>query len=588
MKKRIALTVVTVIGAVIAGLVLSLVVLVMTNRIVPFRHGLVSSNAFKAQIALEDGEIEKLDSLHSLRAIDLTGSTCYDEIDQWQKQHPNVEVTYTVELPSRVPVDTAAKTCDLTRFSEGEALDIAQRYLRFSPDIVAVKIDASTWSDESLEAFTQACPNIDIMGTYQIDGLEVSPDTTDLDLTDASVEKLEALSRVANGLDGVKTLEVGDEDGHKKLDAVGRIAKANPDLKVSYTFTAFGKRIDINDTTLDFRGLRMDDQGEEVRQIMAAMPKVETLDMDQCGVDDEHMAAIRDEFPNTEVIWRIWFGSGYTVRTDTDTILASDATLGGSLDPENSTGLKYCTKVKYMDIGHSGCIQDISFVSYMPDLEVFICMKGEISDISPLANCPHLEFLECFSNNIQDLSPLAACKELKHLNSSNNPPLDDISCLYDLDLERFYCNQYNSVPADQFETYQQLHPNCEMSYNYNNPHDGWRDGAARYELLQKQFHYPDYYSYVNVPDNDPLYVPMSDTVASDATVDKDENAQASKGNDTEQDIEKDTDADDEQSSKTSKKKQSKSGKETEEEDSGVEEEPLDMTTYDDWSYYEDA
>lgn len=51
--------------------------------------------------------------------------------------------------------------------------------------------------------------------------------------------------------------------------------------------------------------------------------------MDSCGVSDEEMAAIRDDFPDVNVVWRIWFGTGYSVRTDVEKILASQPQRAG-------------------------------------------------------------------------------------------------------------------------------------------------------------------------------------------------------------------------------------------------------------------
>ena len=150
--------------------------------------------------------------------------------------------------------------------------------------------------------------------------------------------------------------------------------------------------------------------------------------MDSCGVDDEHMAAIRDDYPDVKVVWRVWFGpkKTYSVRTNAIRILASAPETAGSLTQASTQSLKYCTDIKYLDIGHNEYLYKIDFVRYMPNLEVFIVMDGTISDISVLANCPHLEYLELFTNTITDLTPLSGLKELKHLNICWNRKLADI------------------------------------------------------------------------------------------------------------------------------------------------------------------
>ena len=402
-------------------------------------------------------------------------------------------------------VDAQTGTADLTGYDVQEAISLVREH--GDEGLESVQIQAQDWTNEELLELHEANPSLVLMGSRAAGDVDVELDATNIDLSEASPEDLDALGGFCACLVRLESLDAGKEEGHAKLAALAKIQKACPDLHVSYTFSAFGKRFDFNETRLDFRRVAMDDDGEEVRELLGLMPGVEYVDMDSCGVDDEHMAAIRDDFPNIEVVWRVWFGTNYTVRTDATKILASAPGLGGTLSPENDQSLKYCTKMKYLDIGHNGTLQDISFVSYMPDLEVFICMMGNVTDISPLADCKHLEFLEIFTNDITDLSPLSGLTELRHLNASNNPNLSDISPVYGLNgLERFWCGHYTSVPQEQLDRFCELNPDCEVNFTCYDPHENWRWGTERYALLQEQLGYLDY-DY-QIPENDPLYEPL--------------------------------------------------------------------------------
>ncbi len=509
MKKRIliALGVVVVIAAVAVGLLLS-------HTIMFFKHGVVMGGAQEVTLQIEPEELGKLEQLSSLKKANLSATGGFDQINAWGEAHPDIEVTCTAVLPSDVPVDKGAQVADLTGYSPDAAVQLAQQTLKYATDIKAVKIDSSKWTAEQMSAFREACPNIALRGDSQIGPLNVQLDASEVDLSSASPQELAEFAPFASGMANLKTVNIGDEEGHAKLAGASAIKQANPNATVNYTFTSFGKRFNINDTTLDFRQVPMNDNGAEVRELMASMPWVTYLDMDQCGIDDETMAGIRNDFPNTEVVWRVWFGPGYTCRTDETRIFASNESLG-SLSPENDQALKYCNKVKYLDLGHNSDLQDIWFVSYMPDLEVFICILGGITDISPLADCPHLEFLEIFSNSVSDLSPLANCHELKHLNCCNNPGISDISCLYDIDLERFWCGYPNSVPQEQFDQYQALHPNCTLRTSVSNPHEDYRGDNPRYLLLREQIGYDGLR--FSTPENDPLYAPIDETSSSSAT-----------------------------------------------------------------------
>jgi hypothetical protein len=297
------------------------------------------------------------------------------------------------------------------------------------------------------------------------------------------------------------------------------LQQACPEANIRYNFTLYGKEVELQNTQLNLSHIPVEDNGYALRQAMAHMPQLTYLDMDSCGVPNEDMAAIRDEFPNVKVVCRIWFGSNlnYSVRTDVERILASKSSVGGFVYGEYAEPLKYCTEVKYLDLGHNPLMTDISFVSYMPKLEVAILAMGGWSDASPLANCENLEYLEMQTTLCTDLSPLANLKNLRHLNIAYNFDLCDISPLYGLtELERLWIGCINPVPAEQVAQMQAAAPNCEINTEvYIDPTGGrWRyvdyNELAyffilhpRYELLREQFgnYAPDAFSYYW---NDPL------------------------------------------------------------------------------------
>ena len=355
------------------------------------------------------------------------------------------------------------------------------------------------------------------------DGTEVPAETRELDLTGkAAGEDLLALVLLPE----LRSVELGScdnaADSDMDWDALAKAEAACPDAAFHYAFRLFGKSFDLQSTEMDLNHITMDDEGALVKKVALCLPGLTLLDMDFCEVSDEAMADIRDALPNAEVIWRVWFGkdrSGYTARTNVTKILASNPGKGGELTPENTKSLKYCTKVRYLDLGHNDQLTDISFVSYMPDLEVLILALGGVSDLRPLADCPKLEYLEAQTSPASDLRPLAGLKNLRHLNVAHNFALTDITPLYGLtDLERLWLGAYDPVPREQIEEMQRRAPNCEIDFSAIDPTAGnWRyigtDARGigvlhpRYILLHEQFGYdsaPRCYSYI---ENDPLYYP---------------------------------------------------------------------------------
>lgn len=377
---------------------------------------------------------------------------------------------------------------------------------------------------KELVAWALEHPEISLRCDVQLsDGTKLAADTRELSLSDAVPgEDLLALSLLPD----LRTVELGacEDAAESPLDweALAAVEKLLPDTEFHYAFKLFKKSFDLQSTEMDLNHITMDDEGALVKKVAACLPGLTLLDMDFCEVSDEAMAEIRDSLPNAEVVWRIWFGrgrNGYSVRTDVTRILASNPGKGGELTPENTKALKYCTKVRYLDLGHNDQMTDISFVSYMPDLEVAVLAMGGFRDLSPLANCPKLEYLEMQTTAVSDLRPLSGLKNLRHLNICFIFSLTDITPLYELtELERLWIGGYDPVPREQIEEMQRRAPNCEIDFETRDPTGGhWRyvgnDNQGhgilhpRYDLLYEQFQYgraPYCYSYWN---NDPLYFP---------------------------------------------------------------------------------
>ncbi len=479
---------------------------IYSKKLVPFQNALYWYTTDSVTIEIQEDELEKLEYFPNLKYADLRKSTCYKQIVEFAKKHPNIDVLYTVPLPEDIVFDESSKHLDFSRLNEKETLSAIDDYLVYMPNVRSVSLNLDNWSIDNLNEFHEKYKTVTVDGTFQIGDLSIPLDITDIDVSKLNAEELDMFFELAPYLENLNHIDFGKEDGHSLLPTVSAFDKAHNNINVDYTFTAFGKEIDYHASSLDFNHIEMSDQGKEVRNLLDNMPSVTYLDMDFCGVDDKHMAKIRDDYPNIEVVWRIWFGTNYSVRTDVEKILASAPNLGGELTPENTQSLNYCTKVKYLDIGHNNYLRDISFVKNMPDLEVLIVMMGNITDISPIASCKHMEFLEIFTNQITDLSPLSNLKELKHLNICYNGALSDLSPVYNLtQLERLWIGSTTSITYDQVQHFQQLAPNCLVNFTCVDPHDGWRWGTERYALLQKQLGYLEY-DY-QIPENDPLYYP---------------------------------------------------------------------------------
>lgn len=462
---------------------------------------------------IQKDEVAALDLFEKLVVADLSGSTCYDEIFAWAQAHPQVQVKYTVTLPDGSIYDNTAGSVDLSALPAGTAAEAAAA-LKNLPALEKIYLGnvggSSGLTLADVATLRTAHPAASFDFTLDLLGQSVSPDVTSLDLSSLKSEQVEEAVAVLSCLSSLTEVKLGGENDNSPLswEDIGWLAAACPTACFDYSFTLYGKEVNLSDETLDFNHTPISDEGAAVRRVLPYMSKCTSLDMDYCGVSNEAMAAIRDENPNVSVVWRIWFGENYSVRTDVERILASKPTVGGMI--YDGSVLQYCTKVKYLDLGHNDDLSDISFVSSMPDLEVLIVAMTNVTDLSPLADCPKLEYLEIQTTDVSDLSPLAGLTELAHLNICEMPNVTDISPLYGLSkLERLWIGTGTPVPEEQAARIKSLIPTCTVNTTAYEPHaEAWRYSrydpeepkyywVPRHELLREQmgYNYQEYSFY---------------------------------------------------------------------------------------------
>ena len=328
---------------------------------------------------------------------------------------------------------------------------------------------------------------------YSVSGGVVDLDGIRHDDVQTAVKELSKLK-------GVNELILGREDDTDLTwDDVKALSNAAPDAVIDYEFKYLDARFNLNCETFDLSYRKVEDGGAEVKRLIPLMKNVTLVNMDSCGIDNETMAKLNADFADVEIIWRVSFGERYGVLTNTEMILASCSDLAGDITEETDDGLYYCTKVKYLDLGHNLKMRDIGFVRNMPELEVAILAINTVQDFSPLADCPKLEYLELFNTGLSDLTPLSGLKNLRHLNICYNFGISDISPLYDLtELERLWIGCYDPVSPEQIKKMREIAPNCEIETEVKDPTEstwrivgsdelGYNHYAPRYALLREQF-----------------------------------------------------------------------------------------------------
>ncbi len=379
-------------------------------------------------------------------------------------------------------------------------------------------------------------------------GLAVAPSAASIDLSDLSHEDVDEALDLLGQMENLRHIDLGADRAVTRLEREGtplpvpeqiwtdgytvrvdvlareteperlswadirRIEEAAPEAEVDYRFHIANLPFSTLSERMDVNHILFGDEGALIREILPCMQRLKVLDMDFCGVSSEKMAAIREEYPDVDVIWRVWFGPErrMSVRTDAERVLASSI---DGLTDENIGELRYCTKVKYLDIGHS-VIRDLSFIREMRDLEVLIISLTRIRDLTPLTGLEKLEFFEfgqSFGSGGYDLAPLGTCVNLRHVNICCLGEVTGYEALVNLTkLERLWIGDTTYIPEEWIGKIRAAAPQAEINTTEPTGCAGtWRYTGVgyvpRYELLREQFDYDNFQTAVALCFNDPKY-----------------------------------------------------------------------------------
>lgn len=416
-----------------------------------------------------------------------------EEIAAYRALHPDKIITYTVTIDGgSSPLKIKHNTTDISLESEAQlpALIDSAAYLQHLQTIAIPAIDG-----EDLLALCKAFPNADVrFDRITVLGSDYAADTRIIAFSRLTDEAARTAADVLSGMPALQSVTMHAANGSFTAETAAYIAAALPDTEVILSFDLFGQTVSSDAERIEYFKTEIGDEGlDTIRAVMPIMDKLTYLKLDWCGTSDEATAALRDELSDRcKVVWRVFLTDEFNALTDTYKIWAQFNLYGDDVEC-----LKYCTEVRYIDMGHS-YVDNCEFVKYMPHLNTLILADSRLEDLEPLRTCKNLTYLEVFSSKVKDLSPLADLPQLEYLNISNCK-FDDISPLYGLDnLYILNCTMAH-ISADQIAKFKELHPDTKCTFNwYKSPTEFcWRYGPTpngyqrtpRYALLREQIGY---------------------------------------------------------------------------------------------------
>ena len=413
--------------------------------------------------AADPADLAVLENYTQLRSLDLHGSRCYAEIERYAAAHPEVEVRYSVKLGADEPLPELENTAKSAVLEDGQSVGILAQNAGCFHLLNEIVIASPDFSMDELSSLRTGFPGADIRFKITDYLPEFEPDIVMVDLTALEAEDTERAACFLEKMASLKEVLLTPESGENQLSfrEVRLLQSARPEALFDYRFESFGQIVSTEDEDLEYLWAGIYNEGmEQIRAMMPCMTRLKSLFFQYCEIDYDVLAEFREEYPDVNIAWRVDFGP-YSCRTDTERIFAN-----GSLTGNMCYNLRYCNKVKYIDMGHNDNLDSIDFVAFMPDLEIAIFAATSIWDISPLANHEKLWYLEIFVSNVYDVSPLASCPNLEHLNLSCLFGLTDITPLYGLkNLKRLW-NTCTSVPYYQRQEIMERLPDCEFCFAY--------------------------------------------------------------------------------------------------------------------------
>ena len=412
--------------------------------------------------------IAELEKYPDLKEVDLTGSTCYDEIHAYIAAHPEVSVTYKVYAANQeLDPEETALVLDAGSFDYDELLSS----LAYLPNMNSIQLPATDLTLDQIQGITAKYPNVQVSYTVSLMDKEYAPDVAEINLSDMTDEDIDAVLNALAMLPDVAKIELSNEVGVSALsmDGAKKMMEAAPEVQFHYSFDFYGNLLSTDTERVELEYVEIGNEGEQnIRNALDLMPNCTYFKLEDCGIDSEVMASIRDDYPDVKVVWRIYCDK-FTMCTDETMVRMTHR-----LDDTNCHELMYCTDVTYIDVGHNSTLTDVSFVKYMPNLECVIVSGSPLTDISAFADHDKLTWMElCFCGQLVDISPLESCDNLKYLNVSFTK-VSDLSPIEKLPLERLN-SMGNKVSVQDARAYEQNHPDCLTRFEGQQPYGyGWR------------------------------------------------------------------------------------------------------------------
>ena len=355
---------------------------------------------------LSQEDLDMLVYLPLLETVNAQGCTDYGMLKELYRQRPDLDVRYTVPIAGReYTPDT--RTVTLESLSRED-----MQLLEYLPNLTQVDCTACRNFSDVYE-LAQNHPEWQVSCLTSIAGTRIDPAATELTVQGAAYQELSVGLAAMPALQKL-TIHSPSATGEE----LNRLREEYPGVEIHWDIAVFGRTFSDDATELDISNQPIGSV-EQAKEIAAKFPRLTKLIVDSTGIDNEEMAAYREEVRSQyQVVWTVYFTDKCKARTD-DTWFMPIHQGEYYFEERNAYNLRYCEDMVCMDIGHS-TVKTIDFVAFMPHLKYLILAWTQVQDITPISNCKELVFLELDHCVIRDYTPLQGCTALEDLNINDN------------------------------------------------------------------------------------------------------------------------------------------------------------------------
>lgn len=326
---------------------------------------------------------------------------------------------------------------------------------------------------------------------------EPTPMPTEMVLSNESAQEILALA-------DIYTLRHIDGRNSTEYAAMLELSKLLPDCEIVWEYEFQGVKYP-SDTTTELTVTELEGLEDAVRYL----PKLNYIDLLESPATVEDLDRYSEINPDIFFLWS-FVHDGWLIRTDIEVYSSlRDLNYHRFTDEEMYPMLKYCKKLKMLDLGHND-ITDLSLIGELTELEVLIIADNpNLVDASPLANLTNLTYLEFFMNHkVEDFSWLNSLTKLDALNLCYCDYLTELDFLANMPDMGFGMFKFSGVSEEELAYWQQQLPEAYLVLWDGSIHScdgGWRDTTRNMQIRRcfAMWPYITSYGHFSIAEVDP-------------------------------------------------------------------------------------